>query len=200
MAALSRSPAPKPLLAASSATGLAGFAVAITLAALSIAVNAWSQESLEIAVKAAYLYKFAPFITWRANSLTPSDPFTICIVGSDPFGSVLDRAAANQRVDGRLILVLRMVKADRKSPCQIMYIGGSPARVRETLQAVSGAPILTVTDSPTAPGVVDFVIDQGRVRFRLDDEAAADDGLTISSKLLSLAVSVKPRKSVGGAR
>jgi hypothetical protein len=36
---------------------------------------------------------------------------------------------------------------------------------------------------------------QGRVRFRIDDQTAADDGLSISSKLLSLAVSVRLRKA-----
>ena len=66
--------------------------------------------------------------------------------------------------------------------------------MKEALQAVAGAPVLTVTDGPEAPGVVDFVMDQGRVRFRLNDQTAADNGLTISSKLLSLAVSVTPRR------
>jgi hypothetical protein len=166
---------------------------ALALALFAPAVSA--QDSLEIAVKAAYLYKFAPFVSWPAASFQgSSDPFDICIVGDDPFGTVLDRAVANQRVDGRAILVHRLAKADRKASCQILYVGGPPARVKEALQAVSGMPVLTVTSGPAAPGIVDFVIDQGRVRFRLDDQAAAENGLTISSKLLSLAVSVTPRR------
>jgi hypothetical protein len=37
------------------------------------------------------------------------------------------------------------------------------------------------------------VIHDNRVRFEIDDAAAARNGLTISSKLLGLALSVKPR-------
>ncbi len=62
---------------------------------------------------------------------------------------------------------------------------------------MKGAPILTVTDSsmrgPGSKGVIDFVIKDNRVRFDIDDQAAAKNGLNISSKLLSLAVAVRPR-------
>jgi len=56
--------------------------------------------------------------------------------------------------------------------------------------------VLTVTDSMTDPrskGIINFVIDNNRVRFEIDNRAAAENGLTISSKLLSLAISVRPR-------
>ena len=54
-----------------------------------------------------------------------------------------------------------------------------------------GAPVLTVTDDagdPAARGMIDFVLRDGRVRFRIDPRAAERSGLVISSKLLSLAV------------
>ncbi len=37
-------------------------------------------------------------------------------------------------------------------------------------------------------GMIDFVLKDARVRFRIDPRAAERSGLTISSKLLSLAV------------
>jgi len=52
-----------------------------------------AQDSLETAVKATYLYKFAPFVTWPQRP----GPFVICVVGRDPFGPVLDQAVAGQR-------------------------------------------------------------------------------------------------------
>jgi len=176
----------------------------LVLCALTLAFGssqgAGAQEPPELAVKAAFLYKFGPFVSWPAASFdSPSSPFSLCIVGDDPFGPMLDGAVANQRVGGRPIVVRRMAKADRKAPCQILYAGGSPPNVKDTLQAVAGSPVLTVTDWPAPPGIVAFVMDQGRVRFRLDDQAAADNGLVISSKLLDLAVSVTARKIPGAA-
>jgi YfiR/HmsC-like len=166
-------------------------------AALALALIAWpsaaAADSLETAVKATYLYKFAPFVTWPGGGQS----FTICVVGPDPFGPVLDRAVAGQQANGRAIVVRRLAQADRAQACDIVYLGGTEDGVREALRRLHGAPVLTVTDSGAAPGVIDFVIDQGRVRFRIDDEAAAENGLVISSKLLGLAVSVNPRR---GAR
>jgi len=60
--------------------------------------------------------------------------------------------------------------------------------------------VLTVTDSQSSPGIVDFVADEGRIRFRIDDQAAAENDLAISSKLLRLAMSVVPRRGGGEGR
>jgi hypothetical protein len=177
-------------------TGILRFALAL-LVLTAAAGAARAQESLETAVKAAYLYKFAPFVEWPAGHPTGAS-FTVCVVGSDPFGSVLDRAVAGQSVGERPVVVRRLAIAAHDSPCDIAFLGGSRAQgVKEALGVLHGAPVLTVTDGSAAPGVVDFALAQGRVRFRIDDQTAADCGLTISSKLLSLAVSVRPRKASG---
>jgi len=172
----------------------------LACAGLFIAGAARGQESLEIAVKAAYLYKFAPFVGWPAAALGgPADPFAICVVGADPFGAVLDRAVAGQQVAGRPIVVRRFAQAARAQPCQIAYLGVARGQSgKEALRVLRGAPVLTVTDASAARGMIDLVISEGRVRFRIDDAAAADSGLTISSKLLSLALSVTPRKAQTG--
>jgi hypothetical protein len=92
------------------------------------------------------------------------------------------------------MVVRRFPRANRDPGCQIMYVGGSPGQsVRDALAIVKGAPVLTVTDGGDAAGVIEFAIDKGRVRFRVDDESAADNGLTINSRLLGLAISVRHR-------
>jgi hypothetical protein len=85
----------------------------------------------------------------------------------------------------------------RDSGCEILYAGGSDAQsVDQALAAVSGTNVLTVTDSVPdahAPGIVEFVVENNRVRFNIDNEAARRNGITISSHLLSLALNVRPR-------
>ena len=173
---------------------------AAALALSGVSSAAWAQESLETAVKAAYLYKLAPFVEWPGAALGPGAPFIVCVVGSDPFGPVLDRAVAGQKVGDRPIVVRRFGVAAHDSPCHIAFLGGSRGQsVKEALIILHGAPVLTVTDAAAEPGVVDFALIERRVRFRIDDQAAADGGLTISSKLLSLAITVRPRKTPPGA-
>src|ERR1700756_4784994 len=48
-------------------------------------------DTLEYAVKAAYLYKFTPFVEWPASAFAgPGSPFNVCVLGDDPFGPALD--------------------------------------------------------------------------------------------------------------
>jgi hypothetical protein len=54
--------------------------------------------------------------------------------------------------------------------------------------------VLTVTDESLGRetgGVITFAVRDNRVRFRIDTAAAAQNGLTVSSKLLSLALNVR---------
>lgn len=177
-------------------------AVFALLAAITAAGGASAQPRLDLAVKATFLYKLAPFVDWPPDVAPSSDnSFAICIVGDDPFGPTLDRAVAGQQIGGRPITVRRLAVATRNSGCRIAFIAGSRTQsVRDALKILRGSPVLTVTDETPNGGVIDFVIDQGRVHFRIDDEAAADGGLAISSKLLSLAVAVNPRSGSGQRR
>lgn len=151
-------------------------------------------HTLETAVKATYLYKLAPFVTWPAGALPPRAPFAICVVGMDPFGPVLDRAVAGQSIGDHPILLRRVSRVDASAACPLMYLGGSHGQsVKDALKVLHGLPVLTVTDGAAAPGIVDFAVVGGRVRLRIDEQAAADGGLTISSKLLGLALSVRAR-------
>lgn len=152
-------------------------------------------ELPEAAAKAAFLYNLAPFVDWPAATFAaPADPFVICVIGKDPLGPALDQVVAGQKAAGRAIVVRRLAKAAREAGCEIIYLGGaSGPLVKDTLAAVHGSPVLTVTDNSGPPGIIDLVFDRGQLRFRVDDQLAADGGLTLSSKLLSLAVSVRAR-------
>jgi hypothetical protein len=153
------------------------------------AAYAGDPPALETAVKATFLYKFAPFVTWPNSG---AHPFTICVVGADPFGQVLDRAVAGQLYGQNPYQVVRMEAIGPQSLCDIAYLGGSRSQsVEAALRAVHGAPVLTVTDEGSRPGIIAFTVENGRVRFRIDQEEAQAGGLGISSKLLSLAVSVR---------
>lgn len=170
------------------------------MAALAVGVPA--QAASEYAVKAAYLYKFAAFVEWPRSSFPAADtPLNLCIVGFDPFGADLDQAIAGQRIGERPIVARRLARAHPDAGCHITYIGGSRAEsVADGLATLRGSPTLTITDQSmgSARGAIHFVVKDQRVRFHINDEAAEQNRLSISSKLLRLALSVRPRKSARG--
>jgi hypothetical protein len=154
--------------------------------------------SVEYSVKAAYLVKLGIFVEWpRTTFDSPQSPVVLCIAGADPFGNVLDKMVEGQHIGERAIVVRRLKAVSRNSGCEILIAGGSDEQsVNEALDAVSGAGVLTVVENRQEGGasaIVDFVIQDGRVRFLIDDRAAAQNGIVVSSHLLDLALSVKAR-------
>jgi hypothetical protein len=163
------------------ASGLTG------AAALVLAMPTQAQGPLEVAVKATYLTKFAAFVEWRPAGPPPQ----ICVAGDDPFGAVLDQAVRGQMIDGKPAALVRLERVDKGAPCAVLFLSPSKRQpVGEALEHIKGSPILTVTDrAPDGQrGMIDFVLKDNRVRFRIDAAEAEQSGLTISSKLLSLAV------------
>ncbi|HTT08654.1 MAG TPA: YfiR family protein [Gammaproteobacteria bacterium] len=163
-------------------------------------VAATDAGSLEYAVKAAYLYKFGFYVEWPSTALpSPTSPINLCVIGEDPFGTALDTAVHDQTINAHPIVIKRLESIGRDSGCHILYIGGMEIqRVSQIIDAVRGSGVLTVTDmqgSGAISGIVNFVIKDDRVRFDIDEDAASQNGLAISSKLLSLAVNVKQKSS-----
>lgn len=171
-----------------------GATIALTLLAWQPALG--QGESLEYAVKATYLYKLVPFVEWPADAPAGA-PLPLCVIGDDPFGPLLELAVSGQRIGDREVTVRRMSAVRPDESCEIAYLAGSSEQsVAEALDVLRGAPVLSVTDSAQgsdAKGVVHFVIQNDRVRFEIDAQAASASGLKISSKLLDLAVNSRRR-------
>ena len=171
--------------------------LAAIAAAIGMIAMAPASSSIEYSVKAAYLAKFGIFVEWPKTVFdTPQSPVVLCVAGADPFGDTLDRIAAGQHVGDRPIVVRRLKVIARESGCAILFAGGSDAQsVDQALTAVTGTGVLTVADSghEGQAAIVEFVVQNGRVRFTIDDRAAAQNGIVVSSHLLDLALAVKPR-------
>lgn len=185
---------PQPLVAALSFLGRVARLTILVL--VPCPVMAGEADSLEYAVKAAYLYKFAGYVEWPATAFASANsPVTVCIAGDDPFGATLDTAVRGQRIADRQVVVRRLKSIERDSGCQILFVGGADPQRAQMLAVVRGSSVLTVTDSrePGATvGIINFVIRDNRVRFNIDEEGAAQSGLSISSKLLKLALNLRP--------
>jgi hypothetical protein len=148
--------------------------------------------------EAAYLAKLPMFVQWPSGAFdSPAAPLNICLAGVDPYGPSLDQLVSGQHVGQHPIEVKRLVKVDKNTPCQVLYLGGlkGPA-VADAMSAIKGASVLTVTEAerPDDPkGAVDFHVSSGRVHIVVDQDAARRSGLVVSSKLLSLSAADQRR-------
>ena len=160
---------------------------------LSIVPAAWAQ-TLEYQVRAAFLLNFTRFVQWPAPSEAANGaaPFDICILGEDPFGAALNQIVAGENVGGRPIRI-RRVRADAIGACSILYVAKDEKNV-PGIVAGAGPGVLTVGEGDAfldQGGIIAFVVENRRVRFNIDPAAARKAGLQLSSRLLSVARSIR---------
>jgi len=169
-----------------------GRVVAVLLLALSWFAFAEERPIPEYQLKAVFLFNFTQFVDWPVDTFSSADqPVVIGVLGDDPFGSYLDDTVRGERVNNRSLIV-RHYRSDKEvSGCQVLFISQSEAgRLDEILRRLDNRSILTVSDSPgfgQRGGMVLFVMEDHRVRLRINADAAKAAHLTISSKLLRAA-------------
>lgn len=143
-------------------------------------------------VEAVYLYNFAKFATWPP--MQKSDGLNLCVLGRDPFGASLDHIVDGEKIDGRDLAVRRLKDENNVQRCAILFIGESESsHLDRDLSAVGRLPILTVSDIPgfmQAGGAIQFVVQDNRVRFQVNLNAARKCGVALSSQLLKVATKV----------
>jgi hypothetical protein len=146
----------------------------------------------EYEIKAAYLLNFANFVDWPdTQNGGPQTPIQVCLLGQDPLGTTLARMMTDHLPHGRSLLLRRVLRTEPISNCQILYIGPSEGKyVPQIIDSLGNASILTVGENDqfaTQGGIIQLVMEDKRIRFKINATAASLVGIHISSRLLALA-------------
>lgn len=145
-------------------------------------------------LKAAFLLNFARYTTWPATILPRGADLSICVSGDNRVADTLIDLARRRHVRDRAVTV-RHIKNDGPDGCHLLFWSGSRTAERQALlQAAAGRPVLTVGDAPDFArdgGIINFFVEDQRMRFAINPGAAERAGLRVSSRLLNLAVIVK---------
>ncbi|MFW5443526.1 MAG: YfiR family protein [Methylococcaceae bacterium] len=152
-----------------------------------------AQSSIEYKIKAGYLYNFTKFIFWPENNSTT---FNLCILGKDPFGSIID-PIEKRTVQNKPIRLRRLKSVSKVKDCQIVYLGESNKKWGKpglslsgilTISSFNGS--LTVSNSSQitrAGGMISFFLKEGKVKLLINLKALRQSGLEVSAKLLEVA-------------
>src|SRR5688572_14098336 len=73
---------------------------------------------LEYRVKAAFLFNFAKFVEWPAE--TAGGPLTICVAGRNVFGDALVDTVRGESINGRPLAV--RVLLEPEAGCHIIFV------------------------------------------------------------------------------
>lgn len=157
--------------------------------------SAAAQMATAPALKAAFLYNFAKFTEWPAETLAPGQRLALCVMGDASVADALEQTIEGRHLEGHELTV-RVVTID--SPirsCHLLYATGlDTLRSTQLFQALNGAAVFTVGDGDrfaASGGVAQLILEGDRIRFAVNVGSAQRAKLTLSSKLLSLAKIVK---------
>ncbi len=143
----------------------------------------------EYAVKAAFLYNFAKFVEWPAGTFAgAADPIALCVLGENPFGTLLEDAVRDKTVNGRQIAVHQSKTLSAAARCHIVFLASGS--LDENLGALANRPVLTVSDVESAAergAIIGLKLEERKVRFEVNLISAKKAHLKLSSQLLKVA-------------
>ena len=159
-----------------------------------------AQPDPEHQIEAVFLYHFTQFVTWPPPAFGEAlAPLVIGVLGEDPFGEFLDEVVRGETVNGRPLEVQRYGAVEEVEQCHILFVGRDVAeRLGWLLPHLNERPILTVSeadDFARRGGMIQFFQERGKIRLRINVDAARASDLEISSKLLQLADIVRTGRS-----
>lgn len=153
----------------------------------------------EYKVKAAFFFHFAQLVDWPSDAFNSGDQsFNLCMFEGEQHHQELQSTLEGKPVGTRVIHVRLLHQTQPVQGCSILFLGRDEVR-RQTaaLRNLRGQPVLTVGEADnflSEGGIIRLHLEQNKVRFDINVDAAGSSHLKISSRLLLLASSV----TVGG--
>jgi hypothetical protein len=164
--------------------------VAATLCCIDGEAARAEDSAAEYTIKAGILVALAQYTTWPDQKLSrPDAVINICVLGKNPFGSVLEKTALLQK--GRPIVVHETLDVQEAIACQIVFIADHQNNTEQLwLSQLLGKSIVTVGESDQAilhGSVLNLVMINERIRFEVNWMAMEKARIRFSAPMLALA-------------
>jgi len=171
-------------------------------------------------IKAAFIYNFIKFVDWPEEKMADSnEPIIIGIIGSKNFVKAVE-PLIRKKIKNRNISIKYFEDYEKLKKSQddddrqwnqkmeslktchlLMFCICDSVRIKDLSQiikALKGSPVLTVGETAgflEFGGIINFLMEDKKVRFEINVTAAKKNKLKISSKLLRLAKRVVKEKT-----
>jgi hypothetical protein len=151
---------------------------------------------MEYQIKAAFLYKFCLYVEWPPTAFSAADsPLVFGIAAPDDFIAELNTVLKNHTINDHPLQVRRIDGGSDVSGVQLLFVARSQQALLPQLRAqAQGLPLLLITESERGlndGGVINFALQDNRVRFEVALDTANRQGLHLSAQLLKVARNVR---------
>lgn len=153
------------------------------------------QQPLDYQVKAAMAYKFLGYSEWPEKRFSDvHSPYRIWVLGSNDIKNELQNIVANRIVNGRSIEVYSATSADQITNAHLVFVARSMESLLPSLaMSAEKNSYLIITENQQGlikGSTINLRLVDGRIGFDISVKCAQSYGIALSSRLLSIAVSI----------
>lgn len=145
----------------------------------------------EYSIKTLFIYNFTKYIEWPLAGSKSS--FEIDVVGESDIIKPLEELSRNKKINQKSI-VIKIISAGDEIAGNVVFVSSSNSNQFDTvLKNCKGKNVLIVTEAPnlaTKGAAINFRVMDNKVRFELNQAAAKNSGLKLSSQLVELSIPV----------
>jgi YfiR/HmsC-like len=151
-----------------------------------------AKKASDAQVEAAYIYNFAKFVEWPDRKFPgPNSPIRFCVLNDFSFEADLNRVVSGRSIAEHPLEVVQLRDGSEAEQCHVLYVNAAQERqIRHLLEVLRKANVLTVGETDAfidEGGMISFFLQDEQVQFGINNKAAREAGLNLSSRLLSLA-------------
>lgn len=147
-------------------------------------------KTQESQVKALYIYNFSRLVKWPEEYM--KDEFVIGIFGDNELYDYLLNFTKNKKVGSLDIKVVKYNNPSEISYCHILYIPEfKSSKIKEIINIVGNKPILIISGKEgllNYGSVIDFVFVENKLKFKISEQNAQKQNLTVSKSLLDMSI------------
>jgi hypothetical protein len=153
-----------------------------------------SQQQDERAVRTAFIYNLTKYVDWPP---TTNSTLIICAFGPGTTGEDLKRVLDGKASGGRKLQVMVQFTEPEMQHCNIAYFPGLTRDQSHSLNTAVSRSVLSVGEDEAfvrEGGMVAFIRSGDSIQIQVNIDAVQAAGLTISSRLLDLAIIVRTKR------
>jgi len=152
-----------------------------------------TQNVSEYNLKAAFLYRFTDYVDWANNN--EGDYFTVGVLGESQILSPLNVILRNKTIKSKQVIIRKCDGLNDIGSCQILFIPRNSNTAIETIfSRIGNRQVLIITEQPgmaSRGAHINFLNEEGKLRFEINLKSVVQSGLKISSQLLQHATIVE---------
>jgi hypothetical protein len=140
--------------------------------------------------QALFIYNFLSNVEWPQESV--GSKYTVGVLGNTATTACILKYTEGRSIGQKPIEVVEYKHAADLNYCQLLFVAqGKSSEISTVVQKIKGKGCLIVSEKPgmiNSGSVIDFSVIDGKLRYKISEQNAKDQHLSISSKLWQMSL------------